>query len=109
MNAEQLLRFHDKLCAQAKAIMVKKNHDYAGESGNTPFANFETTERVGVTTTEKGMLIRMLDKIQRLNTFTDCGKLEVKNESAYDACLDIVNYSILLAAYIKHKSEKSNE
>jgi hypothetical protein len=106
MNTKQLLKYHDKLSRQARAIMAKKNHDYAGDSGTTPFANFETTEKVGITSTEKGMLVRILDKVQRLNTFADCGKLSVENESATDACLDIVNYCILFAAYIKHKTNE---
>jgi hypothetical protein len=83
--------------------MRVKNHDYSGSSGKTPFSNFEVTERCGVTSTEKGMLTRMLDKMMRLSTFADSGKLLVPNESVEDACLDLVNYSILLAAYIKQK------
>jgi hypothetical protein len=106
MTTKELLKYHSEFCGHARAIMAKKNHDYAGQSGRTPFANFETTERVGITTTEKGMLVRMLDKMQRLNTFSDCGELKVDNESAQDACMDIVNYAILLAAYIHQKSEK---
>ena len=45
----------------------------------------------------------MLDKAMRLATFADCGKLEVSNEGVEDACIDIVNYAIMLAGMIKEK------
>ena len=43
--------------------------------------------------------MRMLDKLKRLITFCNAGELKVENEGAADACKDIVNYAIILAAY----------
>jgi hypothetical protein len=106
MNTTELLKYHEELCSKARAIMEKKNHDYSGASGETPFLNFEVVERVGIIKTEEGFLVRVLDKIMRINTFLKAGKLKVTNESAEDACLDIINYFILLAAYIKDKHSK---
>jgi hypothetical protein len=40
----------------------------------------------------------MQDKIQRINSFANDGKLTVKEESVNDACEDIVNYAILIKA-----------
>jgi len=85
--------------------MKKKNHDYAGESGETPFANFERTEAMGVCSTEQGFLVRVIDKVSRLSTFASAGKLEVDNESYEDAIVDIINYMVLLSAYLKDKNE----
>ena len=45
----------------------------------------------------------MLDKMKRLATFAHAGELKVENEGVRDACLDLLNYSILLAAYCKDK------
>ena len=103
MTRQELLDFHKAFCARGLEIMAKKNNDYAGSSGTTPFANFESTELLGITTVEKGFLVRIVDKIKRLITFSNDGKLAVTNESADDACLDILNYCVLLAAYIMDK------
>lgn len=106
MTTPELLQFHADLCQKARELMAKKNFDYAGPSGDTPFANFEATEKLGITTTEQGMLMRMTDKIMRLSTFAQSGQLKVENEGPLDACTDILNYAILLAAYIKSKGVK---
>ena len=100
MNVEQLLQFHLALCYQAYQVMESKNHDYAGAGGESPFRNFTSPEALGIATTEQGILIRMTDKLNRLVTFCRDGKLEVANETARDAIIDIVNYSVILAAYM---------
>jgi hypothetical protein len=103
MNVEELLQFHNAFSHLAYQVMKVKNHDYAGADGETPFRNFESVEALGVAKTEQGLIIRMIDKINRLSTFSQSGKLEVLDEKATDALLDIVNYAVLLAAYLKKK------
>lgn len=103
MTTQELLKFHEEFCARGRDIMAVKNHDYAGASGQTPFANFESTELLGIATTEQGFLVRIVDKIKRLITFANAGVLKVKNEGAEDACLDILNYVVLLAAWFREK------
>lgn len=109
MNSELLLKYHSEFCSIARGIMANKNRDYSGAHGNTPFANFEATERMNITSTEKGFLVRILDKVMRLSTFAESGELAVKNESVEDACLDIANYCILLSAYIKDKEQRMSQ
>mgnify|MGYP003659376024 CR=1 FL=1 len=106
MNREELLKHHDAICTTAKKIMEKKNHDYAGKEGGQPFANFERTEAMGICSTERGFLVRVVDKVSRLSTFVDAGELKVENESYEDAILDIINYMILLSGFLKDKNEK---
>lgn len=103
MTTTELLLFHQQICKDCRFIMEQKNHDYSGASGETPFANFQAAEKLEVCPTEQGLLVRILDKIMRLSTFVKYGELKVQNESAQDALKDIINYSILLAAYIKQK------
>jgi len=103
MNREELLKHHDYLCNTAKEIMKKKNHDYAGKGGETPFANFERCEAMGVCSTEQGFLVRVIDKVSRLSTFVEAGELKVDNESYEDAILDIINYMILLSGFLNGK------
>ena len=104
MNVEKLLKFHLAMCYQAYQIMEKKNHDYAGAGGASPFRNFTSPEALGIASTEQGILIRMVDKVNRLVTFCRDGKLEVTNETATDAVIDIINYSVILAAYVQAKA-----
>jgi len=107
MTTPQLLEFHEKFCAEAREIMRVKNHDYAGASGTTPFGNFQAPEQLGLCNTETGIVMRMLDKLKRLVTFCTAGALKVKNEGARDACMDIVNYAIILAAYAMVKARQN--
>lgn len=106
MKREDLFKHHGELCDKALDIMVKKNHDYAGNSGETPFANFERCEAMGVCSTEQGFLVRIIDKVSRLSTFAKDGKLVVDNEGYNDAIVDIINYCVLFSAYVQSKSEK---
>jgi len=105
MNRDRLLKHHTEMCTRALEIMKKKNHDYAGNSGETPFANFERCEAMGICSTEAGFLVRLTDKLSRLSTFANAGKLVVDNEGYEDAILDIINYCVLFSAYTKGKSE----
>jgi len=95
MTRDQLLDLHKDTCERCREVMKRKNRDYAGESGGDPFANFRTAEAFGVDPA-KGILIRMLDKMRRVQSFVERGDLNVKGEPVEDACDDLVNYAILL-------------
>jgi hypothetical protein len=43
-----------------------------------------------------GILLRMSDKMQRIRTFAERGELKVDGEGLEDACLDMINYSVLV-------------
>ncbi len=80
--------------------MDVKNNDYSGgEHAHDALANFKASESLGLHPIT-GLLLRMQDKLQRLKSFANDGKLAVPNESAEDACLDLVNYAILAKALI---------
>jgi hypothetical protein len=82
--------------------MKKKNADYTGFKDDNPFANFEAVEAFGLNT-EIGFLTRMTDKMARIASFVRNGELKVKDESVQDTLLDLANYSMLFAAYLKSK------
>ena len=103
MNREELFKHHKAICKEALEIMEKKNHDYAGQGGESPFANFTRTEAMGIASTEAGMLTRICDKLSRLSTFASAGELKVDNESYHDAIIDIINYCILFEGYVSTK------
>ena len=105
MNREELLKHHGTICNQAKELMKKKNHDYAGEGGDSPFANFTRSEDMGICTTEQGFLVRLCDKLSRLSTFASAGELKVDNESYHDAIVDIINYCVLFDGFVSTKKD----
>lgn len=93
-NRNDLFLFHGDLCNKALALMKKKNADYGGEVD--PFYNFQTH---GVL----GFLVRMHDKLCRLESFRRNGSLQVQDESVEDTLVDLINYAVLLAAFIRSK------
>ena len=107
MNRDELLNYHNDLCETARDLMSLKNRDYAGDHGNEPFANFTRVEAMGICTTEQGFLTRITDKMSRLSSFIDCGKMHVENESFNDTIVDVINYMVLLSAYLNDKDEAS--
>ena len=103
-EVERLLKFHVAFCHQAYMLCQAKNHDYAGSDGSNPWRNFESTELLGIASTEIGLLIRMTDKLNRMVTFVKDGKLQCENEGAMDALIDMINYRVLLAGYMQKKA-----
>ncbi len=86
--------------------MNLKNRDYAGNHGSEPFANFTRCEAMGICDTEQGFMVRITDKMSRLSSFLDSGKMHVQDESFKDTVIDVINYMVLLAAYTKEKGCK---
>lgn len=106
MTSEQLFEHHHRMCSAALKLMHGKNHDYAGKEGDRPFANFERVEAMGITTVEKGFLVRLTDKLSRLATFCEGGILKVQDEKVEDTLLDVINYVVLLSAYLQDKKAR---
>ena len=103
MTRDELLQFHEEITKEARALMSLKNRDYAGNEGVEPFANFTRVEAMGICKTEQGFMVRLTDKMSRLSSFVRAGKMNVKDESFMDTCVDVINYMVLLAAYLKDK------
>ena len=106
MTRDELLKFHEQITKEARDLMSLKNRDYAGNDGLEPFANFTRVESMGICKTEEGFLVRLTDKMSRLSSFVRSGKVNVKDESFRDTCVDVINYMVLLVAYMKDKEEK---
>jgi hypothetical protein len=102
MTKPEYFQYHAKCLEKMKAITAAKNADYTG-TGTDPFANFSRVEAMGICSTEQGFLTRMLDKVSRIGSFVQKGTLAVKDESVEDTLLDLANYAILMAGYIKSK------
>ncbi len=86
---------------KATEIMRAKSCDYA--QPDDPYANFRGAEFLGIDL-KRGILIRVMDKISRLNNLIDRGaKVE---ENIEDTCLDLINYVNIVL--IKFQSEKKD-
>ena len=111
MDREQLLNYHTEICQTARDLMSLKNRDYAGSEGNEPFANFTRCESMGICDTEQGFMVRVTDKMSRLSSFLRAGKMYVSDESFNDTIVDVINYMVLLSAYVSEKESqvKTNE
>lgn len=106
MKRHELLVLHKDLCEQAHQLMEAKNADYS--SGQDPFHNFRMAQMVGISP-EKGILMRMCDKIARLKTYAEHGKLSVENEGGVDSVVDIINYAVLYIGMVHEKQESKYE
>lgn len=105
MTKEQYLQFHRECTEKMFAITKAKNADYTGTSTD-PFSNFSKVQEMGICSTEQGFMVRMHDKMARLTSFVQKGILEVKDESVEDTLLDLSNYCILMAGYLRSKKGK---
>lgn len=109
MNSIELKKIHEDTCQKCLDVMVKKNSDYTGgTTSKDVFANFRSADVLGIHPVQ-GVLLRIMDKIQRIRSFTNDGSLKVESETVYDACEDIVNYAILAKAMLIEEREELNE
>jgi len=79
-NTEKRVEQMMKVQREGLELFKKKNHDY-GDA----FANYGTI----------GVLVRMSDKISRLQSITKSSLTLVNNESIRDTLIDLHNYSAM--------------
>jgi len=108
MTGEEFVAYHAETVGKMNEICRRKNQDYSGDPQGSAFNNFTMIEEMGIATTEEGFLTRMMDKMMRINNIIKSGQAQVKDESVEDTLLDLANYSILLAGYLKTKKERQN-
>jgi hypothetical protein len=96
MNPRLVEEIHKSTCKKCLDIVRRKSNDYCGGSEMTDaLLNFRSATALGLHPVT-GILLRMQDKIMRLQSFTNDGDLQVKGESVMDSCDDLVNYAILI-------------
>lgn len=101
-TTSDLMRFVSEIYANGIVIINRKNQDYGDHKNADPFGNFR---RHGL----KGFLVRIDDKLARLNTFCDSGKLAVMDESVMDTIIDAANYLAIMAAFIYSMETESGK
>lgn len=93
-------RFHEIL-KELGELHDRKQSDYG--RGSDPFANIRSSEEWGVSSWV-GSLIRLNDKVRRLQSFAQKGVLN--NESAEDSMRDIAVYSVIALVLYEQESKK---
>ena len=106
MTRQEFNDFHVKMCSESFELMKRKNADYGGDTD--PCANFRMSALLNLSP-EQGVLLRMQDKMARIISFLSKGSLAVKEESWRDACVDLVNYSVILAGLMTERSNQNKE
>jgi len=85
---------------KALALVQRKTQDYA--TSYDPYKNFRMSESVGVSL-ERGILVRICDKISRISNLLDKKTSSVKDESIEDTLIDVMNYTNILLCYLQEK------
>lgn len=102
-SKKDILEKHELICEEARKEMKSKNEDYShGEDG---LKNFKSYNRLGICSTEEGILSRMTDKMVRLIHIAQKGERSVEEETVNDTIRDLINYAILLDCSFKDESE----
>lgn len=80
-----------KLLAQMGELHSRKNADYAGDE---PLRNLKAASRIGLEPFI-GVLVRMQDKMTRIEEFAKKDVLEVADEKIEDTLMDLAVYALL--------------
>jgi hypothetical protein len=106
VSVEELLQIHEETSQKCREVMRRKNSDYTGgDSVDDPFANFNMSSAFGIDPVI-GILLRIGDKMRRIQSFAADGALRVSGETVNDACEDIVNYAILIKAMFVERARE---
>lgn len=86
----------EELHKKEVALMAAKSNDYSGADDCN--RNILACERIGLCDANTGLLVRLLDKFQRLVTLLNpSSQQQVKDESIEDTISDARNYLAILA------------
>ena len=82
----------DDALHELKMLHDAKNHDYA--TAENPYKNLEGVSRIGIEPW-RGIVIRLMDKFERVEQYCTNGELAIKSEGMEDTFKDIAVYSTL--------------
>jgi len=97
------IRLLDSLHKNERKLMMAKAHDYSGDEDCN--RNIKACEVMGICQSETGLLVRMMDKLQRLVTLSRA-KAKVTTESKEDTLGDLRNYAAIYIHLMRDKNAK---
>ena len=98
-------REFDDALDELKMLHDAKNHDYA--TAENPYKNLEGVARIGIEPW-RGIVIRLMDKFERVEQYCKNGELAIKSEGMEDTFKDIAVYSTL-AMILFRKGQEEDE
>ena len=97
-------REFDDALDELKMLHDAKNHDYA--TAENPYKNLEGVERIGIEAW-RGIVIRLMDKFERVEQYCTNGELAIKSEGMEDTFKDIAVYSTLAMILFRKEQERT--
>lgn len=109
VSLEELFKYRKELFKKADKLVADKGHDYNNsqqKSGDTLF-NIKTCEILGIVPiAERGILIRISDKLMRLVSLVNQNILpKNKDEKVEDTIVDAINYLTYLGILWRKRNE----
>ena len=87
-----LINQHKRICERLNKVYADKNHDYGNSFG-------ATYEKYG----DISALVRISDKMNRIEQLVQTGEQKVKDEALEDSILDMANYLIMWAMELEEE------
>lgn len=107
MNQKELIQYVEVNYKRGVDLIKIKNNDYA-KPDTDAFANFRAAEAIGIKP-EKAILLRVLDKIARINNCMEKDILAVETETIEDTVIDCSNYLQILAALLQDNKKNKTK
>lgn len=92
MTVNDNVKHHEKITAELSDTYRKKNHDYGD-------AFTKSLDKRGMV----AALVRMEDKMGRLDSLVESDEQLVNDESIRDTLLDLANYAIMTAMWLENR------
>jgi hypothetical protein len=99
-------REFDDALDELKMLHDAKNHDYA--TAENPYKNLEGVSKIGIEPW-RGIVIRLMDKFERVQQYCVNGELAIKSEGMEDTFKDIAVYSTLAMILFRKDQDKHQE
>ena len=97
LTHEQAMALQHYIMDKALSIVEAKRHDYSGDAD--PFGNFRKSTLFKVEPW-RGVLVRLTDKLSRIENITDTGVRMVEDEDLWQTFADAVNYVCILGGLV---------
>lgn len=104
MNQTEFTDHIQILLDRVSGLVRNKNTKYSDNAD--AFSNLELCENAGVCSVERGIMVRMFDKMGRISNLLgetySCSEINV-DESIADSLMDLIGHAAILIVYRKSK------
>lgn len=105
-------RFIDQIAktfANCLGTLKAKNNDYTKNSASDPFRNFRKSGEFARVDIDQSLLVRISDKLSRLESLTEPGFTTQIDEPLEDTLRDLINYFAILKAWYEMGQPEPDE